>query len=217
VKDHAYFREWSAAFVLGALDSDDRAAFELHLSDCEKCQQDVARFAPLPGLLNRSQVDEIAAPPRVVELATGAIADEWHNLRRSRRRWQWVAGVAAAFVVMAVVVPALFQGGTDEGTSIALTPGSSATGSVLVVERTWGTAVEIDVANLPDSDTYVAWAVSVDGRWDQMATWGPTPASRAKVSGASSIATHDLDRVVITTADKADTVGIAPMTVAGTG
>lgn len=214
MKDHTHFREWSAAFVLGALDSDDRAAFELHLTDCEKCQQDVARFAPLPALLNRSQADDGAASPRAVELATGAIADEWHALRRSRQRWQWVAGVAAVFAVVALVVPALFRGSTDEGTSVALAPGSSATGSILVVERTWGTAVEIDVANLPDSDTYVAWAVSVDGRWDQMATWGPTPAARAKVSGASSIATRDLDRVVITTADKADTVGIAPMTVA---
>ena len=39
----------------------------------------------------------------------------------------------------------------------------------------------------------MVWVVDVDGNRQQAATWGPTPAGKAVVQGASSI---DLERVV---------------------
>ena len=38
------FRDWDAAYVLGALDADDRRAFERHLGTCPECSAAVAEF-----------------------------------------------------------------------------------------------------------------------------------------------------------------------------
>ena len=39
--------------------------------------------------------------------------------------------------------------------------------------------------------------------------WGPTPGSKAVVSGASSFTTADVSTIVITTGDRAETVATA--------
>ena len=36
------FAHWDAAYVLGALDADDRRAYERHLDDCDHCSMAVA-------------------------------------------------------------------------------------------------------------------------------------------------------------------------------
>ena len=41
------FRDWDAAYVLGALDADDRRVFERHLRTCSECAAAVAEFAVL--------------------------------------------------------------------------------------------------------------------------------------------------------------------------
>jgi anti-sigma factor RsiW len=45
------FREWDAAYVLGALSVDDRRDFERHLQTCPHCARAVAEVAGMPGLL----------------------------------------------------------------------------------------------------------------------------------------------------------------------
>ncbi|WP_026075456.1 zf-HC2 domain-containing protein, partial [Cellulomonas massiliensis] len=45
------YREWDAAYVLGALDPDERRAFEQHLQGCPACTAAVAELAGLPGML----------------------------------------------------------------------------------------------------------------------------------------------------------------------
>lgn len=209
MSDHRLYREWPAAYVLGSLDSDERAEFETHLAGCEECREELVSLAPLPGLLSRIQLDETAAPERIVELATGTIRTEWAELHRSRGRWRWVAAVAAAAAVVALLLPLGPGQGLGAGTALLLAPESVASGTVVIVEKAWGTAVEIELSDLPDSDKYVAWAVTEDGQWEQMATWGPTPAGTARVAGASSVATSDLESVVITTGDRHNTVAVA--------
>ena len=44
---HALEHPEVAAWALGALDPDDRAAFEEHLQSCEHCQAEAAEFAPV--------------------------------------------------------------------------------------------------------------------------------------------------------------------------
>lgn len=209
MSDHQQYREWSAAYVLGSLDADERAEFQTHLTSCEECRQDVVSLAPLPGLLSRVESEEEAAPARIAELASRTMRSEWGGLRQSRRRWRWAAAVAAAAAVFTLLLPLIPQVGQEEGTALVFAPESVASGTVLIVEKAWGTAAQIELKDLPDSDKYVAWAVSKDGRWEQMAIWGPTPDANARVAGASSVATGDLSAVVITSGDQTNTLAIA--------
>jgi anti-sigma factor RsiW len=48
------------AYVLGALEREERAALEAHLETCDVCRDELDRLAPLPGLLSRLTVEEAA-------------------------------------------------------------------------------------------------------------------------------------------------------------
>lgn len=55
------FREWDAAYVLGALGPRDRRAFEAHLATCEACRGSVTELAGMPGLLGMLTPEHAAA------------------------------------------------------------------------------------------------------------------------------------------------------------
>lgn len=48
---HDVYREWDAAYLLGALSPEERRAFERHLNDCTRCSAAVTELAGMPGLL----------------------------------------------------------------------------------------------------------------------------------------------------------------------
>jgi hypothetical protein len=89
----------------------------------------------------------------------------------------------------------------DTGQILEVKSETETTGQVVLISKTWGTEVEIDLQGLPADDHFVAWVVSTDGGWEQVAAWGPTPLNGARVTGASSIPTSDVESVVITTGD----------------
>ncbi|MCU1447067.1 MAG: hypothetical protein JWP54_2725, partial [Cryobacterium sp.] len=62
------FREWDAAYVLGALNTQDRRNYERHLQTGPACAAAVAELAGLPGILSALPpaeavaIDEAARP-----------------------------------------------------------------------------------------------------------------------------------------------------------
>ena len=211
--NHQMYGEWSAAYVLGALDALERVEFETHLAACDKCQREVASFAPVPGLLGRLDSAEVlTAPDRIANRAADKARSGWDRIVISRRRWRWTAAAAAVAAVLALVGPIIGGGDTGTVTALALDATTTTSGEIAVQTRPWGTAVDIELTNLPDHERYVAWAVSNDGQWEQIASWGPTSNHSASVSAASSIPTDDLASVVITSANRADTIVTANTT-----
>ncbi|KAA2253613.1 zf-HC2 domain-containing protein [Solihabitans fulvus] len=47
------------AYLLGALEPGERAAFERHLDGCPICRDELVRLAPLPGLLGQLTLDDL--------------------------------------------------------------------------------------------------------------------------------------------------------------
>ncbi len=203
MSDHQQFHQWSAAYVLGALDTEERLSYEAHLAGCETCQSEIRSFSAIPGLLNKAGTDELVeAPPRVAESMVEKIQSEWSELARSRNRWRWLASAAA--VVVLVLGFASLTPSSPPGIEMVIQSGSVATGTVTLDERGWGTAITLELRELPPNDTYVAWAVDKNGEWQQVASWGTTPNSSAHVSGASSFQTADLERIVVTPEDQSE-------------
>lgn len=126
------YREWDAAYVLGALSPADRRDYEEHLAGCDACRAAVAELAGLPGLLASVPAEHaLASDPRtavsgdagggtdagddgdradVVPLA--ALAGE---ARRSRRRRRSLVAVAASALLVGGVGAGLALGGAGEG------------------------------------------------------------------------------------------------------
>ncbi len=207
--DHDLYREWAAAYVLGALEPAERAEYERHLRTCSTCQEDVKEFAAIPGLL--SQVDPATNgasedATRLADLAVARAGNDVAGLQRSARRWRRIAlGSAAAAGIAIVSLVAIGTGddpAPDRGTPLAFE--ADAVGSVHVDGRAWGTWIWLDLEGLPERDAYQLWAVDRDGAWFVAATWRPTPQGLARLTGAAAVDLEALDRVVITSADPDD-------------
>lgn len=197
-------RGWAAAYVLGALEPDERARFEAHLASCDRCRAETTELAPLPGLLARVDPDDLDRPPiDVADAAASRARAEVVSLRRSRMRWR-VLGTAAAVITIAIATLAAvtWYGGDEEAAATPLDVESALDleAWAAVTERSWGTEVAVGCDDIPESERYALLAFATDGRSEQAAAWGPSDEYHVVVEGATSIPLEELDHIVVTDA-----------------
>lgn len=189
---------WAGAYVLGALDHEDRVRFEHHLEACERCRVEIAELSPLPGLLARAE--PVRGDDGDVDVAAGAvdrILADAARLRRSRSAWRAVS--VAALIAVVVVVGFVLWPEADDGEevyplAVAATdvPGAWAS----VTPRQWGTEIAIGADMLPRSEHYVLVAIDEDGTQEIAATWGPTDGA-LKLRGAAALSPGALAEVAV--------------------
>lgn len=214
--DHGRYRDLTAAYVLGALDAAERAEIEQHLESCDACRSDVVSFAPLPALLGRVEADDVEhdRPETGADALVAAVRADVHRLDRSRRRWQWGAGLAAAaaLVLAAVLVVADDDAPArwSEGVELAVEASAGdTTADVVATERAWGTYLYLSAEGLPHRDAYEMWTVDGEGAWAPVGSWGPAPEGRAELGCSTALSLADIDRIVITSGDRDDELLIA--------
>jgi len=165
--EHERVAEWDAAYVLGALDAEDRRAYERHVAVCDRCRAAVADLAGMPALLALVPAGEVpgfvapgadeadvagaqgvAAPANVVDL--GAVAA---RLRRGQVRRRWTAAAVAAgllvvgggagWAVSSAVGPDGGSSVSASATTVNLAPvgGSGVTAELSLDPVAWGTRV----------------------------------------------------------------------------
>ena len=215
--DHDRFRDLTGAYVVGALDPDERAEIEAHLQTCEHCRRDVVAFAPLPALLGRLDGADVAdaGGPRDTGSADAVVAAVRSDIRRldgSRRRWRWLASAAAAAIVVlagSLVIddePARRTGGVELDVR---TVSSAASATVVADERPWGTYVHVSAQGLPDRESYALWVVGGDGAWEPAGSWARTADGDADLGGSSLRPLAQIDRIVVTSVDRDDEILVA--------
>jgi hypothetical protein len=216
------FRDWDAAYLLGALGPDDRRAFERHLSICPSCATAVAELAGLPGLLGKLGRDEAAAlvsgavvAVRAPDLVRGLAA----SVRRKRRRNRGLVGVAAlavagllaVFAVGAFAAPASQVAGptataaplTAAVAMDQVTPGVM-TADLQLTEKGWGTRFDwtctYNTAGWQPGDapaSYELVAIDTAGNETIVATWNSTGDRAGGLVASSSVATSAIRSVEI--------------------
>jgi hypothetical protein len=217
-EQHDEFREWDAAYVLGALDPAERRAYEEHLRGCGSCRAAVAELAGMPGLLRLVTPAEAAAlgtqagaEAEVVELAS--LARAAHRSRRRRlgglvaaaAALLLIGGVAGALVSPPTGTPGATATSTAKVTALQLEPvGAVDVSADLTLERKgWGTRIDWEcrypVAAWPDGGgpTYELVLVDADGRSTVVATWLARNVGARGLGASSSIATDTIRRVEI--------------------
>jgi hypothetical protein len=211
------FRDWDAAYVLGALSTDDRRAYERHLGTCAECTAALAELAGLPGILGK-----LPAEDAVALLTTASPIDDTHLLdrdhvpglvqrlaattRRRRRIRFGMIGAAVAVVALATV------GGialTAPQAPVAPTVAMSSLGqhvitaSLQVTKKDWGTRFDWSCsyqggAWLSDaSASYDLVVTDKAGVQTTVATWSVAGPHASGLSASSRIATSDIRNVEI--------------------
>jgi anti-sigma-K factor RskA len=161
MSDHSRWADDVGAYLLGALEPDEAAAFEQHLAGCEECRRDVADLRVAADALPVSV--PIVSPPAALkdrimavvgqeaELleAAGRPADRPPARTRRRRRLEWLSRPAVALACALLLLAggglagALLSGGDESRTVVANTeaPGADVRleidedGSKLVAEN----------------------------------------------------------------------------------
>ncbi|TNC27031.1 anti-sigma factor family protein [Amycolatopsis alkalitolerans] len=184
------FETYDAAYVLGALSPEDRAAFEAHLKECPDCARSVQELAGLPGLL--AQVEPEMVDP--AEPPGGTLPSIVGTVRRIRRRRTVatfaVGAVAAAAVAVAVVLPQGLGGDGVPGSPMTSLIGAPVQATVAVAKVDGGSRVDMscEYKGAKQGADYVLVAIRPDGTERNLATWWANPNRTATMSLDTSMA-----------------------------
>lgn len=195
------FETFDAAYVLGALSPEDRAAFEAHLKECAECARAVQELAGLPGLLSQvgpEMMTPIEAPAELLP----SVARSARRIRRRRALVTYgVGAVAAAAVAVAVLLPTA-GGGAGGGT--AMVPLVSAPVQATAAVAATGDGSRVDMSckyqGAARGADYLLVAVRPDGTESELATWWADPNRTAKISLDTALAPADIQSLEIRSA-----------------
>jgi hypothetical protein len=219
--DHAYFAQWDAAFVVGALSPTERREFEDHLADCAECQRAVAALSPTVALLSQvspERAESIDAEPAGNPVAAdGGVGGPDSSVRevvvslgrrrmRRRRVWWAAAAAAVALVIAAVAIPVSISRMAPTSSfaleSVADVPLEA---SVELSSVAWGTRIELECrytrregSDIPaEGWPYVLTVVSVDGATTDVSTWRAEPGSTARLSAGTALDVDEIGAIEI--------------------
>ncbi len=152
----------TAAYVLGALEPDERETFRRHLADCAACQKEVAEFERITGALPDASVQyqvpkdlrrrvlaEVRATPKAAAHAGGT------TRIRTSRSWRPLVAWGGAFAVVVIAVIIAFAAGS--GGSGSRTIQASAGNAELRIAGGHGDLIVRRLPQLPAGRIYQMW------------------------------------------------------------
>jgi anti-sigma factor RsiW len=204
------FTSSDAAYVLGALDGEERRAFEAHLLDCPDCQarvdearETLAMLSVLPTAADGGTwVPEPESPPDTL------LPSLLRTARRSnRRRWALTAVGTAVAACLAALAIVLTTGGSGPSQppaqALSAVQPSVLTASARLVPRAWGTQIDLHCA-YPSSDrdrfAYNLVVIDRSNRSHHAGDWTLVPGKAGiDFQGGTSVPKDQIAKVQITT------------------
>ena len=184
------------AYVLGALEPEERRRVDEHLRRCPVCAAELAEFSALPGLLDR--VDPADLGPRGVtpspDLFARMSAAAAPPPRARARTWAFVAAVVLA-VLGAGAGVTVWIAGSGEETVTATAGAVRATVTASTVDD--GSALDVAVAGMRPAEICHLVAVDVDGGRHPAGEWPASAAGDGAWRGWADVDRADLAAVVL--------------------
>lgn len=189
-------------YLVGAVDTHERAAIDAHLAFCPACRDELASLAVLPGLMSRVTVDEVlAGPPAMdggmLERLLGAAARE----RRVARQRRWLSAAAAVVVLAGGSVGgvAAYDAATAPDWPVVAASAGPVHMSVKLESESTGTALVLHLSGVPAEQRCRLIAVSDTGAQEVAGWWEATYAGTAVIRGTTSIGYKHLSQLIIET------------------
>ncbi|WP_405064003.1 zf-HC2 domain-containing protein [Kribbella sp. NBC_01505] len=192
------YREWDAAYLVGALPATDRREYEEHLATCAECSAAVASLTSVPAALAALPSDQalITVNTTTPNLLPG-LARRVHE-DRQRRRWR-VGGLVAAVAVVSIgigavlAVPLVQDEPQGDYVVLAQTVESKLSADARLVPERWGTTIEIscryDELATPSERArgYELYLTDDSGKAQLLATWTAAPGTTVKPAATTKL------------------------------
>lgn len=206
------YRDWDAAYLLGALSAQDRRAYEEHLRTCADCSAEVASLAGVPGTLAELPGDRALAtldptPPNLLPGLVRAVTQD-----RRRRRFRFAGLVAAtaataAAIGAAVAFPLAREEPEGDYVVLAQTVASKLTADARLVEERWGTTIEIscryDELATPSERArgYDLFVTDQSGKTTMIASWTASPGTTVRPAATTKLHRAEIRALDIRSSD----------------
>jgi len=165
------------AYVLGALDADERRHVEEHVDGCAECAAELAEFRELPALLARVGPEDLrpvfVAPSPDLFARTAAAAEARGPRRLRARTW---ALVAAAVLTVLGVGTGVAVWATGSGEQSAVAQDGPVRVAVTASPAQDGVSLDVAVAGLRPGEICRLVAVDQDGDWYPAGHWSASEA-----------------------------------------
>jgi hypothetical protein len=201
------YREWDAAYLLGALSPAERREYEQHLAGCAECSAEISSMAGMPGILSvvpNDRAMELATPAigETPDLMPGLVVATDRVRRRARLRVAALVATAAAVVGIAVwEVPRIADedAPVEPGISVTLTRtvARPLSANARLIAEPWGTKIEATCRydavppspgqRPPRSVEYAMYVTDRAGTSVQVATWLASPGAEAEPYATTTV------------------------------
>ncbi|HWD80158.1 MAG TPA: zf-HC2 domain-containing protein [Kribbella sp.] len=202
------YREWDAAYLLGALSAKDRRAYEEHLHTCADCSAAVASLAGVPGMLaalpaERALATVTAEPPNLLPALARSVQ---RDRRRRRIRFGALAtagAVAAAVIGAFVMVPLTRDDPKGDYVVLSQTVSSKLSADARLVPEPWGTTIEIsckyDELATPSERArgYELYVTDKTGKVQLIASWTSAPGTTVKPAATTKLKRDEIQALDI--------------------
>ena len=207
---HDPYARLDAAYLLGALDADERLSYEAHLATCRRCRAGLEEISAIPPLLAGLDESVFAASP---EAALTPLPDpllprllQAGGRQRARRRWLTAGlGLLAAACAMALIVIVLPSGGGSRPAprAMAALVASPVEATIALQPRSWGTEIYLTCwyqrgAAGPPSDRYELVAHGADGASYDLGSWRLAPGRRVIFASGTALTESQIKNIQIT-------------------
>ncbi|MEU8223425.1 zf-HC2 domain-containing protein [Kribbella sp. NPDC048915] len=201
------YRDWDAAYLLGALSAKDRRLYEEHLSACAECSAAVASLAGVPGVLAALPADRaMAAIPDPPNLLPDLARTVQRDRRRQRIRFAALTtgiAVAAAVIGALVMIPLTRDQPKGDYVVLAQTVSSKLSADARLVPEPWGTTIEIscryDELATPSERArgYELYVTDTSGHVELIASWTSSPGTTVKPAATTKLRRNEISALDI--------------------
>ena len=205
-------------YVLGAASSAERRQLEAHLPDCQECQGELRRLAPLPGLLaglpqgiTNPPPSPSPSPGRRARPPAPSMSSSPSRPSRPLKRVRAQRGTGLRWAVAAVACLAAAAGGgfwlssggagpqptvlTRSGSNLATHVAATAT----LTATSWGTSIELQVSGLPENVDCHLVVHSRSGRDEESGVWDAWAKGPVRIPASASWLPSDIASLQVTT------------------
>lgn len=204
------FRHDDAAYVLGVLAADERAAFEAHLETCAECRARVADARLAAGLLRELTVadaDDAGIDPGPIPetLLPGLLRRAGRE--RAHRRWlvgSLAAVAAACAIALAVVLWPAGSGPAPTALPFHQVRPSPVSATATFVAKSWGTEIDLRchyAENVERWEPYRLIVIDTSGAKHDAGSWTLVPGKEVAFTGGTAVRQSDIARVQIALPD----------------